>query len=177
MTQRKENSTQLGLVITVILLAAASRFMPHPYNFTPITALALFGGAKLSNRVQAFLIVGAAMLISDAILGFHAAMPFVYLAFGIGVIIGSALKTEQGMGKLALATLANSIIFFFLTNFGTWLAEPNLYPLTLAGLSECFTMAIPFFTHQFLGDVFFVVLMFGGYALLERTLVKARVCA
>jgi hypothetical protein len=63
--------------------------------------------------------------------------------------------------------LASSVLFFVLTNFGVW-AFDALYPKTLEGLMACYVAAIPFFRNTLLGDLSYTVVLFGGFALLER---------
>lgn len=157
----------IGL-IAVILAAAASRLLPHPPNFTPIAALALFGGASFTDRHLAFLIPLAAMLLSDVILGFHALMPVVYGSFGLIVLIGMWLRRRRRAPLAILgAAFTGSITFFVLTNFGVW-ALGSMYPRTVGGLIAAYVAAIPFFRNTLLGDLFYVAVLFGGFALPEE---------
>ncbi|MBI4346725.1 MAG: hypothetical protein HY553_07705 [Elusimicrobia bacterium] len=162
-----EDKTSQRVVFGIILLAAASRLLPHPPNVTPLTAIALLGGASLP-AAQAFLLPLAALAMSDLFLGFHATIPFVYAGFLATAAIGLRLKADRGAGRIAAACLASSILFFVVSNVGVWLAS-GLYPRTGAGLSACFTAALPFFRNSLLGDAAFTALLFG----LERLSVRA----
>ena len=118
------------LVIAGMILAAAlSRIVPHPYNITPITAIALFGGAYLTDKRLALAIPLLAMLASDMVLGFHSTLPFVYLCFAGTVLIGMALRHRKQALPIVGATLTGSVLFFIVTNFGVW---TRLYAHNLA---------------------------------------------
>ena len=163
------NHARIAAILTAILVAAALRLLPHPPNFTPIGAMALFGGAYFGRRALAFAAPLGALLISDAILGFHSGMPYVYGAVALIVLVGWAVAKRITFLSVAAAALATSVLFFAVTNFGTW-ATGELYPPTLAGLAACFLAAIPFFQNTLAGDLFFSALLFGGFALIEQRL-------
>ena len=166
----------LSPAIVFIVFGAMARLIPHPPNFAPIAALALFGGAHLHSRIG-LAVPLAAMFVSDLILlsvmavtAFSPITPFVYGSFlGIG-LIGIALRRRDNWNRpawIAAATLASSLLFFIGSNFGVW-AAGSLYPRTLSGLVACYVAAIPFFRNTLLGDAFWVTAMFGTYALLRR---------
>lgn len=161
-----------ALLLTMIFAAAALRLLPHPSNFEPIGALALFAGAHLEKR-RAFLIPLAAMLLSDALLGFHSQVPVVYAAFALVAWMGFSLKGQVTASALGVSGLAASLLFFALTNFGVWMFD-SLYPHTLAGLAACYIAALPFLTNSIAGTLFYSAILFGGFALAER---KLPVCA
>jgi len=151
----------------MILAAAASRLIPHPPNFTPIAALALFGGASISSKRAAILVPLGGLFLSDLVLGFYAITPVVYGSFALIVCLGFWLRGRQSVWRLAGATVASAVLFFVLTNFGVWLMD-RLYPKTWIGLGECFVAALPFFRNTLLSDLFYSALLFGGLALAER---------
>jgi hypothetical protein len=162
---------RLIALITIVLAAAASRLIPHPPNLTSITAVALFGGAYFSDRRLAFLVPLGALFLSDLILGFYSHMAVVYFSFALIVCVGLWLQKRRSAFNIAGAALASSILFFLLTNFGVW-AFGSLYPKTLEGLLACYVAAIPFFQNTLQGDLFYTVVLFGGFALLERSFPK-----
>ena len=161
------NSTRLLAILTAIAIAAALRIAPHPPNFAPVGALALFSGAYLGRRPLAFAAPIGAMLLSDAVLGFHSAMPFVYAGVAATVVLGQLALSRLSVLRVAGAAVASSVLFFALTNFGVWL-QSGMYPPTLAGLAACYVAATPFFQNSLAGDLFFSALLFGGFALVER---------
>jgi len=151
----------------MIFLAAALRLIPHPPNFTPVAAMALFGGAYLSERRLAFGLPLAALLLSDAVLGFYQGMIWVYGSFALIVCLGLQLRSRRRLLPIAGAALAGSVLFFVVTNFGVW-ASGGLYPRTLTGLGACYAAAIPFFQNTIAGDLVYTALLFGGFAIVER---------
>lgn len=157
----------------VILLAAASRLSPHPPNFTPIGAIALFGGAHFRERWLAFVVPLAAMVLSDVIIGWHRLVPLVYGSFVLTVVIGMWLRERKTLLPITGAALASSVLFFVLTNFGVW-ALGSMYPRTLAGLVGAYAAAIPFFRNTAAGDLFYTAVLFGGFGVLERLVPRLR---
>jgi len=160
------NTTRFFVIVSIILAAAASRLIPHPPNFAPITAIALFSGAYLSNRRLAMLVPISALLISDLALGFYRGMWIVYATFSLIVCIGFFLRNRNNVAAIASATLGSSIMFFAITNLGVW-GFGSLYPKTTEGLIACFVAALPFFQNTLLGDAFYVAVLFGGLRIAE----------
>lgn len=153
--------------ISLIFFAALSRLLPHPPNFAPITALALFSGVYLDKR-YAFIIPIAAMLISDYFIGFHSSMLWVYASFVAIGFIGLWLRNHRGVLTTLGATLAGSVLFFIVTNFGVWAAPNGMYPHKVEGLIECYVAAIPFFRNTLMGDLVYVGVMFGAFELAKK---------
>ena len=157
-----------GVLLSIVVAAAAARFLPHPPNITPLAALALFGGAHFSDKRLALLVPLAALFASDILLGQLWHMdPFVYGSLAAIGGIGLCLRDRRSVLFVAGAALTSSVVFFVVTNFGTW-ATTTLYPHTAAGLEACYVAAIPFFRNTALGDLFYTTVFFGGFALLER---------
>lgn len=154
------------VLVAMILAAALSRLAPHPPNFAPIGALALFGGAQFSDRRVALLVPLAAMLLSDFFLGFYSHMGWVYGSFALIVGIGLWLRSHRTAWGIAGASLMGSMLFFVITNFGEWL-HGSLYAKSFAGLMACYVAALPFFGNTLLGDGCYCAALFGGFALLE----------
>lgn len=161
------NKTRSSVLAGMILAAAASRLIPHPPNFTPIAAMALFGGACFSDKRAAFLVPLAGLLASDLVIGFHKLMPMVYGCFVLIVCLGFWLRRHRSVWRVAGVCAASAVLFFVLTNFAVW-AFGALYPKTAAGLLECYVAAIPFFRNMLLGDLFYAGVLFGGFALAEH---------
>lgn len=156
-------------LLTIILGVSLLRLLPHPPNFTPVMAMALFAGAHFAERRLAFIAPIVAMLIADMFLGFHASMPFVYAGVAICVLIGAGLRGNHKALRILSATLAGSLLFFILTNFGAWLFLPDMYPRNVAGLLAAYIAAIPFYYNSLLGDAFYTTILFGGFVLAQRT--------
>lgn len=161
---KKKDTSRLSFLL--LLIAIVSRFLPHPPNFTGVGATALYGGRYLRGWT-AYLVPLGAMAISDAILGLHWTLPFVYISFIISVLLGKWVAKSPKFGRIATATLIGSTVFFILTNFGVWLVTP-LYAKTAAGLAQCFVAAIPFAKWTFLSDIAFTTVLFGATELVRK---------
>ena len=151
------------IVLAFVLLAVVVRLVPHPPNFTPITALALFGATTFKNRILGTLLPLIAMAISDLYLGFYSISIWVYSSFLIISLLGHYLKKINTKG-----ILISSLIFFLVTNFGVWLSG---YPFTIEGLLLCYTMAIPFFINSIAGDLFFSYVLKYSFKFTENKLI------
>ncbi len=155
------------ILLAVILAAAASRLLPHPPNFTPIGAIALFSGAHFRDRGYSFVLPLAAMFLSDLVIGLHPLIPVVYGSFALIVTIGFWLRSRKHVLTISGAAFASSLLFFLGTNFSVW-ALGSLYPKTVAGLLAAYVAAIPFFQNTVAGDLFYTAILFAGFALLEQ---------
>lgn len=163
-----------GLTLMGLILAAAlSRLVPHPPNFTPIVAMALFGGANFTDKRHAFLVTFAAIILSDFFLGFHSQLLATYGCYVLIVAIGIWLRKNKGILPLLTATLGSSVLFFVVTNFGVW-AIDTLYPRTPEGLAACYAAAIPFFRNTITGDFLYTLTLFGAFKLAESRFVMLR---
>ncbi len=162
-------SKKYWLIAGLVLAAALLRILPHPPNFAPVAAMALFAGAHLDNRKLAFLIPLIAMALSDVVIGLHDGLVLVYVCMCIVVAIGMQLRGRIGLLTVTGGALASSVIFFVITNFGVWLTS-GMYPLTMSGLVACFIAAIPFFHYTIAGDLFYAGVLFGGFALIQMKL-------
>src|SRR5436305_8491491 len=161
-----DNHSRILALLSAILIAAALRLVPHPPNFTPIGAMALFSGAYLGRRSLAFVAPLGAMLLSDAVLGFYSGVWVTYLAVALIVPVGWAALSRVSALRVAGAAVASSILFFLVSNLGTW-ALSGMYPHTAAGLAGCYIAAIPFFQNTLAGDLFYATLLFGGFRIAE----------
>ncbi len=169
-----------GIIIVAILvvIAALSRLLPHPPNFTPIGGMALFGAAYFNKKQLAFIIPLVALWISDLILnnlvygayydGFSwMGMPMVYAAFILIALMGTVVIKKVKFSNVIIASLIASSIFFLLTNLSAWWISP-IYPKTLLGIGEAYIAGIPFFLNTVAGDLFFSGVLFGSYELIKR---------
>ena len=148
-------------VVSLILLAVLSRFLPHPPNFTPIAAIALLSIKGFDKRWVAFLIPIMSLFISDLFLGLHATIPFVYASFVLIALLGMYVR-KINIGIVLLS----STLFFLVSNLGVWLLH---YPISIDGIIQCYTLALPFFLNTILGDlVYGGLLIYPFYALQRR---------
>ncbi len=157
--------TKIILVISIVALAALARLVEHPYNFTPIVAMAIFSGCYLRKKWGILLPLGA-MLISDFFIGFYEwqVMLAVYLSIALAYGVGYVLYNLKKWHNVIFASLISSVVFFALTNLAVW-AFFSWYAHTWEGLVLCFTLALPFFRNTLAGDLTYVVVFFGVYEL------------
>lgn len=164
-------------VISLVLFAVLTRWLPHPVNVTGLLAVSIFSGAALSNAYlknkpfwQTILAVTTpllALIVSDLVLGFHETLAYVYASIILISLASQMISqssfwqkdTKKSWMRLSTLTVASSLFFFVVTNFGVWF-EMNLYPKTAAGLMMSYVAALPFLTQQVLGDLFFTGVVF-----------------
>lgn len=152
---------------TMILIAAVLRILPHPWNFTPVGAMAVFSGSLFGNRWVAFLLPLAALFAGDLFVGLYQLMFVVYVSFAFSVAIGRWLAQSRTVTRIGGAVFLGALQFFLVTNFAVW-ALGGFYPRTATGLSTCFSNAVPYFWNTLAGDFVYAAILFGGYALAEH---------
>jgi hypothetical protein len=162
-----------AVIVTMIALAAILRISPHPWNLTPIGAIALFSGAMFRNRWIALLLPLASLFVGDVFVGFHKLMLIVYASFALSVAIGRWLRENRSVERIGGAVFLGAAQFFAITNFAMW-ALGGYYPKTAAGLATCFVAGGPFFWNTLGGDALYAGILFGGFALSEKMLPALR---
>ena len=166
------------LVAGIIVLAALSRLIPHPPNFSPVEAIALFGGAYFAQKHAAIWVPLVAMFLSDLALGLvnggiyaeyflSAGFLLVYLCIALSAVLGFALRGRASALRVGAWSLLGSALFFLVTNFGTWLGS-TLYPQSAEGLLAAYVAGLPFFQNTVLGTLCYSALLFGSFAWLRR---------
>ena len=146
--------------ISLILILAFARLIPHPPNFTPIIAVALISGYFFKNINLSLLILLVAMLLSDLFIGFYENMIFVYASLLLITFVFHKISKKINYKNLFIYCFAGSLIFFIFSNFGVWaLGSPGVldvaYEKNISGLVECYILAIPFFGNTFLSTLIF----------------------
>ncbi len=172
---------RFGIIAVAIFLAAISRLLPHPPNFTPIGAMALFGAAYFTKKYWAFIIPLVSLWISDLIINnvvmpitypeyyqgftwFTSSWMFVYGGFALIAIFGLLSLKKINFITVIGSSLVASTLFFLITNFGAWYLDPmSFYPNTMEGLMTCMSAGLPFFMNTIAGDLFYVGVLFGSF--------------
>lgn len=167
-------------LVSIVLAVALTRVVPHPWNFTPVGALCLFGGAYFAQRWAAFAVPLAALLLSDLILaatvygfGSLAYVAPAYVAFALIVGLGMLLRrmprvfSAPGAAAIVSAAVAAALLHFVVTNFAVWMSQ-DIYPRSGAGLIACFTAALPFLQQMLYANLVFSAILFGGFAWAQR---------
>ena len=163
-----KNQKYLFLAITTIIALSLFRLIPHPPNFTPIFAISVFAGIKFKDNLFSYLVPVFAMLVSDAIIGFHSGMIIIYLA-----IIFSAFISKK-LNSMNTSVLGSCISFYLITNFQVWIMSSN-YPKSLTGILECYTLAIPFLGMTLLSTFFYSYILFYGYSFLSKIKIHQKI--
>ncbi len=158
------------IVYFIIILAIATRLVPHMANVGIVTALGMFSAVYLSKK-QAVGLVLAVRFVSDLFLGFFSwpLMLAVYASHLFGVLFGlwvkrSADKPAAKWGKILGSSVAASLIFFLVTNFAFLYAS---YPHTWAGIMQAYVNGLPFLRGTLMGDVGYAAALFGAYDLVK----------
>jgi hypothetical protein len=161
------------LLYLYVLAAVIMRLLPHPWNMTPLGAMFLFSGATFTRKWDSLLVPLAALLLSDyAVIHllyggrYSWFSPYSWAGFLLVGIIGWALRNRITYATVAAGSLAGSVVFFLISNFGVW-AAGQLYPHTWTGLATCYLAGLPFFRNTAIGDMVYAGLMFGSYVLIR----------
>jgi hypothetical protein len=178
-----QTTFRYSIILAIILLAAFVRLLPHPHNFTPLGAMALFGGAFFGRKALAFLAPLITLWISDIVLNNFILKPqfpqyypegfiwfnsiSIYLAFLMITALGWLTLKKVRVPRLIGASLGASVLFFLVTNFAVWQGS-SVYPQNAEGLVACYIAGIPFFWNTLLGDLTYTAVMFGAFALFFR---------
>lgn len=165
---RLAGNQRFWFIAGLIIAAAFSRLLPHPYNFSPVGAIALFAGARFGSLKLALFVPLAALLASDMFLGFYEGMSLIYASFALLVLLGRfALRNTRSPLKIGACAIAASLLFFAASNC-VWLYNENLYALSPDGQIAAYVAALPFLWNSLLGDLFYSGLLFGSLAFAER---------
>ncbi|HAD96565.1 MAG TPA: hypothetical protein DCG19_04110 [Cryomorphaceae bacterium] len=166
------NNRTLAL-ISLILVAMVTRFIPHAPNFTAVGAAAIMGGTLFRNSFKAFLIPVLALFISDLVLNnlvysayydnfvwFTPGFALIYGGFILSVLIGRYMTNGFKVLPLAGAGILSAIVFYLLTNAGSWQASP-IYSKDLNGLIQAYVAGLPFLLNQLAGTLVYGAILFG----------------
>lgn len=155
------------LPVAFVILGLLFRVIPHPANFSPIFAIALFGGTYFADKRLALLVPLAALFISDFFIGFYAPMVMasVYAGLVLTGLLGLWLKNHKSVASILGIAVASAILFYLLSNFGVWLNPVSGYPKDLAGLCQCYLLALPFLKTTLASNLVYTAVLFGGYEL------------
>jgi hypothetical protein len=182
------------VLCAMIAFAAGYRLLVHfsagalPWNFTPVEAMALFGGAYFADRRLGVVVPLIAMIAADCVIALTVppawvrdwlgTLPFVYGCIALTAVGGFALRNKVSAPKVLFGALMSAVLFFLITNFATWLtARPGAGAACTSTLAACYVAGIPFFKGTLYGTLFWSALLFGGFALLSRRWSALRVAA
>lgn len=166
--ENKFFTPRMIFVVSAIVIAVVMRLLPHLPNFTPIAAIAIFGGAYINRKALAFILPIVMMFISDLIIGFHTTMIAVYAGMAIAALFGIMMRNKVKAGNVVLASLASSVVFFLITNFAAWYTGLMPYTRDFSGIMQAYIAGIPFFNTAVLGDLFYSTVIFGSFAFASK---------
>jgi hypothetical protein len=157
------------LTITFLIgLDAAARLLPHAPDFTPVAATALFAASVLRLRTLAVIVPILGMMLGDAVLGFYdlRLMTVVYVALALPACTAFLSSRFRRPRLLVSILLSSSLLFFLVTNLAVW-AFGSMYAADAGGLLKCYVAALPFLRNMLAGDLFWGLILFGGYWLAQ----------
>ena len=176
----KKLNLQTGVLSIIILLAAFTRIIPHPPNFSPMAAIGLFGAAHFAKKWQAFFIPLIGIWVSDLVINnyvysssssnfvwFYSGFYWQYISYILIIFTGLFIFNRGiSLTKTAGGMISSSGIFFLVSNFGVW-AGGTMYPKNFSGLITCYAAGVPFIHNTIISDVLFTTVLFGTYYLLQ----------
>ena len=165
----------LALIAFLVAFDVVARLLPHAWGFMPIAASALFAGRMLRNPVLAPVVPLAAMALSGlALSGDDWRISLItYVAITLPAFAGMATRNWRGVLGTAGTMVGCSVAFFAISNFAVW-AFSGMYSHTLAGLTQCYVLALPFFQNSLAGDMFWTAVLFGGAWMVQHLPQMAR---
>jgi len=154
------------VAISVLIALSASRFIPHPPNFTSLIALSFYIPAVFGVRFIPAVVLS--LLFTDLIIGFHSTMLF---TSGSVILIGliSEYFNKSLLFRISGA-LISALIFFFLSNFGVWLS--GSYGYSISGFLNCYLLALPFFGYTVLSTLLFSSIIEAAYRLYQKNFIN-----
>ena len=162
----KDKHFQFAVALGLITLAVSLRLLPHPANFAPVAAIAIFGGSVLPRKVAVWVPL-AAMIISDTIIGFYSMMPVTWACYMLIALASSIWLRKPNLLRGVVLTISSSLFFFVATNFMVWLTS-GIYARTWNGFVGCYVMALPFFRNTAASDILYTAVLFSLFALATR---------
>jgi hypothetical protein len=169
--QSYTGAARTWVLVAMIAFAVAVRLLIHfvpgvlPYNFTPVEAIALFGGAYFGDRFLAFVVPLGAMFIADLIIGLHSMLPVVYACIAASVLLGFGLRGRVSALRVAGFGIAGSLLFFVVVSFAEWVVGDTEY--CKAGIVPCYVAALPFLKNWLAGTLVWSAVLFGGFELIR----------
>ncbi len=156
----------IKISLGIFLVLAASRFVPHPPNFTSLLALSFYVPVILGVKFIPALLIS--FIITDIIIGFHSVTLFTW---GSIILIGLfSINFKQNMSLRISGSLLGAVIFYIVTNFGVW--SLGSYGYNLEGIIVCYTLALPFFGYSLISTLMFSVII---ESLLKLKFIKKRI--
>jgi hypothetical protein len=170
-------TTKKKMILSAMLLVLGivCRLLPHMWNFAPIAAIAIFSGIYL-GRNYALTLPAVTMFLGDLFLGFYSwpLMATVYGSYLVIGLLGIFVSKHKSLETVLASSLLSSVFFFVATNWAVWQFSP-WYAKSMAGLINCYTLALPFLRGTLLSDLFYISILCGAYELVSVLVNKYKV--
>jgi len=177
----KKINLRFYVLLAMVIIAGLSRLIVHLPNFTPIGAMALFGGAYFADKLKAYFMPLLSLFLSDMIIqgivyqgqyGFplYEGWYWVYGTFALIVLFGTVMIKKITVANVLLACIVAALAHWIITDFGVWYSGCNVavYTKDFNGFVLCYTMAIPYLMNFLMGTVFYAGILFGAFELAQR---------
>ena len=171
----KQQGSSIIIAVLLIVIAAVSRVVLYPHNFSPVIGMAIFAGAVIKDKRLAFILPIAAMFLSDIMFEVFNIAPGFWgwgqlAGYGILALITVFAFTMKKINVLNVLcySIASSLIFFLLSNGSVWLFDKTTYAQNFSGLMDCLAAGIPFLKNGMIADLTFSAALFGSYYLMQR---------
>lgn len=179
---KRQDISLVIIAVLMVVAAALSRVLFYPLNYSPVIAMALFGGSIIKDKKIAFALPLFAMLLADILFEvFNIATGFWgwgqligYGIFAVITLLGFKLK-KINVVNVAGFSILSSVIFYFLSNSTYWLVDNRIYLLysqDFQGYINCLTGGLPFLEKSWYVDLAYSAIFFGGYVLFDRYAVR-----
>jgi hypothetical protein len=171
------------IVVGVLRVINAAEFTLWS-NFTPVGAMALFGGAYFNKRWKAFVFPLLTLLIGDVIIhtiiysGNYAGRPLIYLSFALIVLIGIIFIRRVTVKNIILSSTISTLTFWLIADFAVWMGggidirTQQVFSSDLAGLLQCYRQGFPYMINFLLGTLFYCAVMFGLFEWMQKRFPK-----
>lgn len=172
---QKQQTSSIIIASLLVVIAAVSRVILYPHNFSPVIGMAIFAGAVIKDKRLAFILPLAAMLLSDIMFEVFNIAPGFWgwgqlIGYSILALITAFAFTMKNINVLNVVgySVASSLIFFLLSNGSVWLLDKTYYAQNFSGLMDCLAAGVPFLKNGLIADLTYSVVLFGSYYLMQK---------
>ena len=168
MPTKSQRRILLGVAATLVSLCVVARLLPHPPNFAPAAAIAVFGCAFFGKRWHTAAVIVLGMAVGDWFIGFYdkGVMLTVYVSMLMPLVARRFLAKSTAV-RVGIVAALSGVGFYLTTNAAVWFFT-NAYPPTLDGLTASYIAGLPFLKWTVLGNLFYTAVLFGTYGIVRR---------
>lgn len=167
------------IVVGVLRVINAAEFTKWS-NFTPVGAMALFGGTYFNQRWKAFVFPLLTLFLGDLIIhtviynGNYAGTPLIYFSFALIVLIGIIFIRKVTVRSITVSSIVSTLTFWLIADFSVWMGggidirTQQVFSSDLAGLLQCYLQGFPYIVNFLLGTLFYCAVMFGSFEWIQK---------